>query len=80
MYTLNSYHTHPKFKQGQWPVSVAHLEARLPGQQRSFMEIDHEIFFTVILSLPLIQEKRKNVHSTSLPLRGLILPSKIVIR
>ena len=26
------------------------------GQQHSFMEIDHEIFSTVILSLPLIQE------------------------
>ena len=27
-----------------------------PGQQHSFVEIDHEIFSTVILSLPLIQE------------------------
>ena len=26
------------------------------GRQYSFMEIDHEIFSTVILSLPLIQE------------------------
>ena len=26
------------------------------GQQHSFVEIDHEIFSTVILSLPLIQE------------------------
>ena len=26
------------------------------GRQHSFVEIDHEIFFTVILSLPLIQE------------------------
>ena len=26
------------------------------GQQHSFIEIDHEIFSTVILSLPLIQE------------------------
>ena len=26
------------------------------GRQHSFMEIDHEIFSTVILSLPLIQE------------------------
>ena len=36
----------------------------------SFAEIDHEIFSTVILSLPLIQEgqlsvsRRKNVHNT----------------
>ena len=28
----------------------------LRGRQYSFMEIDHEIFSTVILSLPLIQE------------------------
>ena len=27
-----------------------------PGRQHSFAEIDHEIFSTVILSLPLIQE------------------------
>ena len=27
-----------------------------PGQQHSFVEIDREIFSTVILSLPLIQE------------------------
>ena len=27
-----------------------------PGRQDSFVEIDHEIFSTVILSLPLIQE------------------------
>ena len=26
------------------------------GRQHSFVEIDHEIFSTVILSLPLIQE------------------------
>ena len=26
------------------------------GRQQSFVEIDHEIFSTVILSLPLIQE------------------------
>ena len=40
------------------------------GQQHSFMEIDHEIFSTVILFLPLIQEGQlsvsgeKNVHNT----------------
>ena len=28
----------------------------LPGWQYSFMEIDHEIFSMVILTLPLIQE------------------------
>ena len=31
----------------------------LPGQQHSFVEIDHEIFSTVILSLPLIHEGQK---------------------
>ena len=41
-----------------------------PGQQHSFVEIDHEIFATVILSLPLIQEgqllvsDKKNAHNT----------------
>ena len=39
------------------------------GRQLSFVEIDHEIFSTVILSLPLIQVGqfsfwRKNVHNT----------------
>ena len=40
------------------------------GWQHSFVEIDHEMFSTVILSLPLIQEGhlssfwRKNVHNT----------------
>ena len=32
-----------------------------PGQQHSFVEIDHEIFSTVILSLPLIQEGQLSV-------------------
>ena len=30
-------------------------------RQHSFMEIDHELFFTVILSLPLIQEGQLSV-------------------
>ena len=33
----------------------------LPGQQHSFVEIDHEIFSTVILSLQLIQEGHLSV-------------------
>ena len=63
-------------------ASVAQLDApsdRRPGgrgfnprrgRQHSFVEIDHEIFFTVILSLLLIQEglscqfRQKNVHNT----------------
>ena len=32
-----------------------------PGRQHSFMEIDHEIFSRVILSLPLIQEEQLSV-------------------
>ena len=31
------------------------------GRQHSFMEIDHEIFSTVILSLPLIQDEQLSV-------------------
>ena len=57
----------------QMPASVAHLDApsdwRLGGRrfnprrdrQHSFVEIDREIFSTVILSLPLIQEGQLSV-------------------
>ena len=55
------------------PASVAHLDALSDwrpggrrfnprrGRQHSFVEIDHEIFSTVILSLPLIQEGQLSV-------------------
>ena len=54
------------------PASVAQLDARPTGDRRlrfdprrgrqhSFVEIDHEIFSTVILSLPLIQEGQLSV-------------------
>ena len=56
------------------PASVAQLDApsdwrpggrgfnpRRRGRQHSFVEIDHEIFSTVILSLPLIQEGQLSV-------------------
>ena len=43
------------------PVSVAQLDAPSDWRQHSFMEIDHEIFSTVILSLPLIQEGQLSV-------------------
>ena len=36
-------------------------ESSLPNRQHSFMEIDHEIFSTVILFLPLIQEGQLSV-------------------
>ena len=41
---------------GSTPAEVAH----------SFVEIDHEIFSTVILSLPLIQEERLSVSGERL--------------
>ena len=55
------------------PASVAQLDALSDwrpggrgfnprrGWQHSFVEIDHEIFSTVILSLPLIQEGQLSV-------------------
>ena len=47
------------------------------------VEIDHEIFPTVILSLPLIQEGQLSVSGErmcTISLRGLSLPSKSVVR
>ena len=56
-----------------WPASVAQLDAPSDwrpgghgfnphrGRQHSFVTIDHEIFSTVILSLPLIQEGQLSV-------------------
>ena len=58
-----------------WPASVAHLDAPSDwrpggrkfnpcrGQQHSFVEIDHEIFYTIILSLPLIQKGQLSVSA-----------------
>ena len=55
------------------PASVAQLDAPSDwrpggrgfnprrGRQHSFVEIDHEIFSTVILSIPLIQEGQLSV-------------------
>ena len=55
------------------PASVAQLDAPSDwrpggrgfnprrGRQHSFVEIDHEIFSTIILSLPLIQEGQLSV-------------------
>ena len=78
------------------PASVAQLDAPSDwrpggrgfnprrGRQHSFVEIDHEIFSTVILSRPLIQEGQLSVSgeriNTDYPLRGLSLPSKRVVR
>ena len=61
------------FKKKLEPASVAQLDAPSDwrpggrgfnprrGRQHSFVEIDHEIFSTVILSLPLIQEGQLSV-------------------
>ena len=63
----------PYLYSGGKPASVAQLDAPSywrpggrgfnpgRGRQHSFMEIDHEIFSTVILSLPLIQEGQLSV-------------------
>ena len=54
------------------------------GRQHSFVKIDHEIFSTVILPLPLIQEGQLSVSGermcTILVNRLLSLPSKRVVR
>ena len=54
------------------------------GRQHSFVEIDHEIFSTIILSLPLIQEGQLSVsgerNCAQYWFRGLSLPSKRVVR
>ena len=53
------------------PTSDRRLRVRLQlGRQHSFMEIDQEMFSTVILSLPLISRRavvsfwQKSVHNT----------------
>ena len=54
--------------------------------QPSYVDIDHEIFSTVIFSFMLIQEGYMKVSgekmctSSGEPLRGLCLPSKSVVR
>ena len=63
------YHIYAKYSHSL-PASVAQLDAPSDwrpggrgfnprrGRRHSFVEIDHEIFSTVILSLPLIQERQ----------------------
>ena len=41
--------------------SYVEYQIKVRGRQHSFVEIDHEIFSTVILSLPLIQEGQLSV-------------------
>ena len=74
MFSCRNYkNTHSMFSQRNRPASVAQLDAPSDwrsgdrgfnprqGRQHSFVEIDHEIFSTVILSLPLIQEGQLSV-------------------
>ena len=44
-----------------WLKKAPYQELCSPEWQHSFVEIDHEIFSTVILSLPLIQEGQLSV-------------------
>ena len=45
-----------------WDMSIfSFLDDPCRGRQHSFMEIDHEIFSTVILSLTLIQKRQLSV-------------------
>ena len=45
-------------------LAIRRLQVRPPpGRLNSFVEIDHEIFSTVILSLPLIQEGQLSASS-----------------
>ena len=60
------------------PASVAQLDPRAtgdqevagstppPGRQHYFVEIDHDIFSTVILALPLIQEGQLSVSGENI--------------
>ena len=79
------------------PASVARVDAPSdwrprgrgfnPAEDGNILSwIDHEIFSTVILSLPLIQEGQLSGSGERMctilvvPLRGLSLPSKCVVR
>ena len=69
----NNNNKHIPLQNQDLPASVAQLDAPSDwrpggrgfnprrGRQHSFVEIDHEIFSTVILSLPLIQEGQLSV-------------------
>ena len=71
LHVLAQKHTLSPFKHP--PASVAQLDGASDwrpgghgfdshhGRQHSFVEIDHEIFSTVIFSLPLIQEGQLSV-------------------
>ena len=72
------------FLEGTWCVEkqIWSHKCCLPCKKKKIVEIDHEIFSTVILSLPLIEEGQLSVsdesaHNTGLLLRELSLPSKV---
>ena len=50
------------------------------GRQHSFVEIDHEIFSTVILSLPLIQEGQKSIFWEIQPAPFSLIRVRLMIR
>ena len=50
------------------------------GWQHSFVEIGHEVFSTVIFSLPLIQERQLSVSGKRMCTILVSLPSKRVVR
>ena len=68
------------------PLVIRRLQVQpLPSRQHSFVEIDHEIFSTSILSLQLIQEGQLSVSDERMctilvkRLEDLSLPSKSVV-
>ena len=73
VYKFNPFMPNGLFYYNSLPASVVQLDALSDwrpggrgfnprrGRQHSFVEIDHEIFSTVILSLPLIQEGQLSV-------------------
>ena len=77
IYDKNTLKSSPELRKLP-PASVAQLDAPSDwrpggcgfnprrGRQHSFVEIDHEIFSTVILSLPLIQEGQLSVSGETM--------------
>ena len=59
-YALQTRNVTPWFRPSDWRPGGRGFNPRR-GRQHSFVEIDHEIFSAVILSLPLIQEGQLSV-------------------
>ena len=69
---MNNHNMFSLSNESDWRPGSRGFDPR-KGQQHSFVEIDHEIFSTVILSLPLIQEGQLSVS-------GEIMCTKVVNR